>query len=71
MRGYTQTLEAVLMAWLNRNLSFEVKRLEIDPITHELAVQFKNGHTARTTLEKAKTDEFLALCVIIYDLPSP
>lgn len=68
--GITTSIEQSLMAHLNRNLSGKVKRVEIvyTGTESKVAVQFYNGHVATTSLDQARSDEFLATCVIIYDL---
>jgi hypothetical protein len=71
--GVMNTTQQSLMAMLNRRLNFQVKEIEIweEPrtcITH-VAVVFMNGHHLKTTLADVRSDEFLATCVMVYDLP--
>ncbi len=72
-RGITNTMQQSLMAVLNRRLNFQVEEIEIwrsDRDFREIvAVRFKNGHILRTTPAAARSEEFLASCVLVYDLP--
>lgn len=72
-RGLINTMQQSLMAHLNRRLNFQVDAIEIwrsDRDFKEIvAVRFKNGHILKTTPAGARSEEFLASCVLIYDLP--
>jgi hypothetical protein len=38
-------------------------------MTKTVEVIFRNGHTAKTDIDKVATDEFTALCAMLYQLP--
>lgn len=72
-KGLANTQQQTLMATLNRRLNFQVDEVEIwrNPVNHKtvVAVRFKNGHILKTPAAGAMTEEFLASCVLVYDLP--
>lgn len=72
-KGLSNTMQQTLMAFLNRRLNFQVKEVEIwrnaQSMRSIVAVRFKNGHILKTSPAEARSDEFLALCVLVYDLP--
>lgn len=72
-RGITNTMQQSLMAILNRRLNFQVQDIEIwrsdRSFKEVVAVRFKNGHILKTTPADARSEEFLAACVLVYDLP--
>lgn len=47
------------------NMSYDVQRA-----ARKLHVVFKNGHVAECYEHEAKTDDFMARCTMLYDLPS-
>lgn len=63
----------ISLAWLNARLNNRVQRVEIEfrlrTNEHYAAVLFKNHRALHVPLAKLRTDEFVATCMLVYDLP--
>jgi len=62
-----------LLAQLNDRLGGQVRAIRVEhhflTNTDHVQVRFMNMHTLNTTLPEILSDEFIATCVLVYDLP--